>query len=61
VKTIWNMDFRVNNGSAVTRKTSATYALSSIGDTFEIIFQVDHQDLMKIVQELNTAAPTDTE
>ncbi|HEX6822181.1 MAG TPA: hypothetical protein VF123_09015 [Candidatus Sulfotelmatobacter sp.] len=58
VKTVWDMNFRANNGCAVTRKSSATYVLSSISDTFEIVFQLDHQDLMKIVQELNTAAPT---
>ena len=52
VKTVWNMLFRTNNGGAVARKTSATYILSSSGDSFEIVFQVDHQDLMKIVQEL---------
>ena len=52
VKTVWNMLFRTSNGGAVARKTSATYILSSSGDSFEIVFQVDHQDLMKIVQEL---------
>ena len=52
VKTVWNMNFRANNGDEVTRKTSATYVLSTIGDSFEIVFQLDHQDLMKIVQEL---------
>lgn len=57
VKTVWNMNFRSHNGSAVARKTSATYVLSAIGDTFEIVFQLDHQDLMKIVQELNAASP----
>ena len=55
VKTVWNMNFQTNNGSAVTRKTSATYVLSSISDTFEIVFQLDHQDLTKVVQELNNA------
>ena len=52
VKTVWNMNFRANNGDEVTRKTSATYVVSTIGDSFEIVFQLDHQDLMKIVQEL---------
>jgi len=36
----------------VTRKISATYVLSNIGESFEIVFQLDHQDLMKIVQDL---------
>ena len=52
VKNVWNMNFRANNGDEVTHKTSATYFVSTIGDSFEIVFQLDHQDLMKIVQEL---------
>jgi hypothetical protein len=52
VKTVWNMLIRANDGDEVTRKTSATYILSSSGDSFEIVFQLDHQDLMKIVQDL---------
>lgn len=53
VRTVWNMSFKAN-GVDVTRKTSATYVLSASGSSFEIVFQLDHQDLMKIVQELNT-------
>jgi hypothetical protein len=52
VKTVWNICFRTNNGDEVTRKTSATYILSTVEDSFEIVFQLDHQDLMKIVQDL---------
>ena len=52
VRTVWNLGFRTNNGDEVARKTSATYILSSSGDSFEIVFQLDHQDLMKIVQDL---------
>ena len=52
VKTIWNMRIRANNGGEVTNKTSATYILSTVGDSFEIVFQVDHQDLTKTVQDL---------
>jgi hypothetical protein len=53
VKTVWNMRFRANNGDEVTRKTLATYVLSTVGDSLEIVFQLDHQDLMKIVQDLS--------
>jgi hypothetical protein len=53
VKTVWNVSFKANEGD-VTRKTSATYVLSPRGDSFEIVFQLDHQDLMKTVQELHT-------
>ena len=56
VKTVWTMTFRTHYGSTVPRKTSATYVLSVISDTFEIVLKLDHQDLMKIVQELNDAA-----
>ena len=53
VKTIWNMSFRCrSNADEVTRKTSATYVLSNVGESFEIVLQLDHQDLMKIVQDL---------
>ena len=52
VKTVWSMHVRAKNGNDMTGKTSATYILSTIGDSFEIVLQVDHQDLMKIVQDL---------
>jgi hypothetical protein len=55
VKTVWRMNLRANNGEEVTRKTSATYVLSDIGDSFEIVLQLDHQDLMKIVHDLSWA------
>ena len=55
VKTVWNMQFRATPGAEVVCKTRATYVLSATGDSFEIVFQLDHQDLMKIVQDL--AAP----
>jgi len=51
-KTVWNMRVRANNGDEVTGKTSATYILSTVGDSFEIVFHVDHQDLTKTVQDL---------
>ena len=52
VKTVWNMSFRGTHADEVTRKISATYILSNIGESFEIVLQLDHQDLMKIVQDL---------
>ena len=52
VKTVWNMSFRRTNADEVTHKTSATYVLSNIGESFEIVLQLDHQDLMKIAQDL---------
>jgi len=52
VKTVWNMSFRGTNANEVALKISATYVLSNIGESFEIVLQLDHQDLMKIVQDL---------
>ena len=52
VKTVWNMRIRANNGDEVASKTSATYILSTIGDSFEIVFQADHQDLTKTIEDL---------
>ena len=52
VKTVWNMSFRGTHADEVTRKISATYVLSNIGESFEIVLQLDHQDLMKIVEDL---------
>lgn len=58
VKTVWNMSFRTNEGDEITLKTRATYLLSAAGDSFEIVFQLDHQDLMKMVQDLRAQAPS---
>jgi hypothetical protein len=52
VKTVWNMSFRGTHADQVTRKISATYVLSNIGESFEIVLHLDHQDLIKIVQDL---------
>jgi hypothetical protein len=52
VKTVWNMSFRGTNANEVALKISATYVLSNIGESFEIVLQLDHQDLMKIVEDL---------
>ena len=52
VKTVWDMRFQVENRGDVSRKTSATYILSTTADACEIVFQLDHQDLMEIVQDL---------
>jgi hypothetical protein len=52
VKTVWNMRIQASNGDEVTGKISATYILSTVGDSFEIVFQADHQDLAKTVQGL---------
>ena len=52
VKAVWNMTFRANNRDEVISKISATYILSTVGDSFEIVLQLDHQELMKIAQDV---------
>ena len=52
VKTTWKMRVRINQGADLTTLTSATYVLSTTEAAFEIVFQLDHQDLTKILQDL---------
>lgn len=52
VKTVWSLRIQAANGGDVAGTTSATYILSTIGDSLEIVFQVDHQDLTKTIQDL---------
>lgn len=51
-KVVWEIRVLANDTENLTGKVSATYLLSSVGDSFQIILQLDHQDLMKTVQEL---------
>ena len=52
-KVTWNM--QLNRGAAVTVETFATYMLSATDDRFEIVVQVDHQDLAQRLQEIGVA------
>lgn len=52
VKVVWKMRFERAALAPIESDASATYVLSSDGDSLQIVFQVDHQDLMKRVQEL---------
>jgi hypothetical protein len=52
VKVIWNMRFDGSASEPKYSKNSASYVLSRTDNRFQIIFQVDHQDLRKRVQEL---------
>jgi hypothetical protein len=52
VKAFWQMRFERGTSEPVDTQNSTSYILSAIGDSFQIVFQVDHQDLMKKVQEL---------
>jgi hypothetical protein len=48
----WKMRFEDSTRSSVDSQIFATYILSAVGDSFQIVFQLDHQDLMKKVQDL---------
>lgn len=51
-KVVWKMRFERGTGAAVDSQNSATYILPATADSFEIVFQLDHQDLVKKVQDL---------
>jgi hypothetical protein len=52
VKAAWQMRFESSTREPVDSQNSTTYILSAVGDSFQIVFQLDHQDLMKKVQDL---------
>jgi ketosteroid isomerase-like protein len=52
VKAHWNMQFENKSGQSITDDTSATYVLFQQENKLQIVFQLDHQDLTKRVQEL---------
>ena len=54
VKVIWNMRFDRGASEPVFSQNGASYILSSTDARFQIVFQIDHQDLGKRVQELDS-------
>jgi hypothetical protein len=52
VKVVWRMRFDRKEAKPIDSENSATYILSTAGNRPEIVFQIDHQDLAKRVQEL---------
>jgi hypothetical protein len=52
VRVIWKMRFDRSAGEPVYSQNSASYVLSQVDDRFQIVFQIDHQDLTKRLQEL---------
>jgi hypothetical protein len=59
VKAHWDLQFEKGPGQSLVVETSATYILHRRGDRPRIVFQLDHQDLMKRVQELGMAPSSD--
>ena len=52
VKVIWNMRFDRSPSEPIYSQNAASYILSRANDSFQIVFQIDHQDLAKRVQEV---------
>jgi hypothetical protein len=51
-RAVWQMRFERDGIQGITDENSSTYILSATNSRFEIVFQIDHQDLAKKVQEL---------
>src|SRR5215472_15529503 len=47
VKVVWKMRFDRSAGEPVCSQNAAPYVLSKVNDGFQIVFQIDHQDLTK--------------
>lgn len=52
VSVIWNMRFDRDASEPIYSQNAASYILSRTDGRFQIVFQIDHQDLGKKVQEL---------
>lgn len=52
VKAYWKMQFEKGPERPVVAEIAATYLLYQQGSSLRIVLQLDHQDLMKKVQEL---------
>jgi len=52
VKVDWNMRFEKGLDQPIVNETSATYILYQQENILRIVFQLDHQDLMKRVRDL---------
>ena len=57
VKTYWEFVFEKEPNRPIVDEGAATYVLRRQGEQMEIVFQLDHQDLTKRVQELGLALP----
>jgi hypothetical protein len=51
-KAVWRMRFESSTREPLESLDSTTYILGAVDDSFQIVFQIDHQDLMKRVQDL---------
>ena len=51
-KVVWNMRFDRSASGPISSQNTASYILSGVNDHFQIVFQIDHQDLTKRLEEL---------
>ena len=57
VKAHWTFRFEKEGARSVVAPGAATYVLRRHGGGLSIVFQLDHQDLTKLVQELGLLSP----
>ena len=50
VKAVWNVRLARSTGEPAEVQAATTYILAAAGESFQIVFQLDHQDLAKIAQ-----------
>jgi ketosteroid isomerase-like protein len=59
VRSYWSMRFEKGSGHPIIEEIAATYILRREQEAWRIVFQLDHQDLTKRVQELGLVPPSD--
>ena len=58
VKVHWSLRFEKGPGQSIVDEIAATYVLRRQQESWQIVFQLDHQDLAKRVQELGLLPPS---
>jgi hypothetical protein len=58
VKSYWPLRFEKDPGRLIIEETAATYVLRRQQASWQIVFQLDHQDLTKRAQELGLLPPS---
>ena len=51
-KLVWKFRFEPEGKEPIESENLGTYILAAVGDSFQIVFQLDHQDLTQKAQEL---------
>jgi len=58
IQTRWSLRFEKDAGRPIIEETAATYVLRRHQGSWQIVFQLDHQDLTKRAQELGLLPPS---